>query len=380
METKLSQFDLAIKSMLDSLPTEPSMVKIGIKDEREQLFTVIKREEKVYLVLPKNMHELADSHLMQSMVGAMKVNKHIPLQGSIDLPIASVIPVKENNGMFFLGFVSVAVRKQTGTLDEKTSKWSKGVRCAQLTRINNEIKNTTHLKEIKMNVQTAVTKYYAKFQKDTWSIRSRIGSYLASTLKSVEITELKSYLKGKEYIVSKIIKNKFPWENGGLFYEEEIKFVSNSITKIKSSYNNFVNQLDKPDDDFVRNFWNLYNKAIEPLGVYIKFYQTKAAERAKILFPPNKSKNKNWLKMSLKDKLRIIETDKLIDLFAPWNTILEFTQVSVNRESIKKIDIKTTDLLSEILESDTKTRLAESGLLPLFLSFLDENLREHVET
>jgi hypothetical protein len=372
-----SQFDTAVELLKAKIPTTPDKVVVGAKEEKGVNFSTFSGEGmRKYIVLPKNLHEMTNSHLMQAVMGSIQILDLAPIQGTTDMSIDSLIPSKENKGIFILGFVSVCLAGITGRMNTSGSRWGKGVKCAQLTRIHQVNKNSPHLHQNKVSLPTFMDKHYKRFQKADWAVRSRICSLIMQSLNIVKITDIETYVRSKDYIVQNVIKSTFSWENGGLYTEEEIAFVKDEVSNAKIGYENFILSLEKPVSDLAINFWSIYKKTMQPLETYITFYSTKSAERAKILFPPGKAKNKSWQQTSLKDKLRSIDTDKLLDLFAPWNTFRTFSQVSITRDYIlSNYKSATADnLVSIISDKGTRDRLLGSGLIPLFLSLLEENL------
>lgn len=140
------------------------------------------------------------------------------------------------------------------------------------------------------------------FTQAYWGLRGSIASLFKSVNTST-VTDLHTFIKPKSELM-KVIKNKFAYQNGGLFRPEEIAYFDVRYHNEKTRLDEFVALLDQPTEDLARDFQALYSRVRAGIARADHEVQSVATQRARLCFPSgNKPKDKKFAKLSLTEKI-----------------------------------------------------------------------------
>jgi hypothetical protein len=258
------------------------------------------------VTVPKNIEVFSESLMMMSLLKIFEIKKWQPVLSSKELPKA-VLETKE--GAFFAGFVSGALRSETGPINDGTSKYAKGVKAFQTYSVEKAYGKARHLKTGGMTKVTERLSVMKGFSQEYWGLRGSIVT-LFKSLPPAKVTNLETYLLSKPELM-KNIKTKLHYENGGCFRPEELSFLSAKYTDAKSALTGFISQLDNPTEDLALRFDQLYAPVKTKVDAADNEIKANLASRARILFPQDKKKSTiTWAKLPLVEKLLSLSEDK----------------------------------------------------------------------
>lgn len=285
-----------------------------VKDDdwKDSLFILRKEGDTEMITFPKNVESFADNLLMISLVRVAVLNKWTIQLSTKELD-TKVFDSAEN--AFFAGFVGAACQGKTGAYQKGTTRFSKGIAAFQTFSVESELGKVTWLRTGGLDNLLARLSGMKGFTKDYWSLRGTIAA-IFRLIKPVTVTDLKTYFLPKSEVM-KHIKTKLPYNNGGIFRSEEIAYLSAGYSSTESDLNDFLMKLDKPTEEFVKNFSKEYAPIKTKIEAAERTIKLIAVSRSKVLFPEGKKKGTTkFKKLPLEDKIDIVKEDK-VQLFEP---------------------------------------------------------------
>jgi len=232
----------------------------------------------------------------------------IPVLSESDLP-SGVLETKE--GAFFAGFVAASLRKETGPMETGTTKYSKGFKSYQTFCVEKAYSKSVHLRTGGMDKITERLSNMKGFTKDYWGLRGAIMS-LFKSIKPIKVTDLQTYMKSKNEI-SKSIKTKMPFRNGGVFRVEEIAYLDSIYTKSTEELEQFLATLNEPSEELAKNFEAYYTRVRVSVNRVESEVKPIMAARSRILFPDSKKKKDiKWRDQPLIEKLATLDEKHLV--------------------------------------------------------------------
>jgi len=298
----------AIRQILQSFPVTEEMARnVSNTNWNESLFVSQKVNNQTMVTVPKNIEDFRESTMMMSILKIFEIKGWIPSLSGKELP-KSVIETKE--GAFFAGFVSGAIRKNTGKLEQGTSKYSRGIRAFQTYCVERKYGKARHLRLGGLDSLNKRLSEMKGFTTQWWGLRSTITA-LFKSLEPVEVSDLETYVRSKEELL-KTIKTRLACENGGCFRPEELRYLQERYIQAKETLNVFLARISRPDKELAEHFDELYAPVKTKVEAADNEIKANLASRARILFPnDNKKKSQQWAKKTLAEKLYDLSEDKL---------------------------------------------------------------------
>jgi hypothetical protein len=273
----------------------------------DSLFVSHKEGDNTFVTVPKNIEDFRQSTMMMALLKIFEIKMWIPSLSTKELPVA-VIETKE--GSYFAGFVSGALRQQTGPLETGTSKYNRGVRAFQTHCVEQKHGKSRHLKTGGLDSLNKRLSDMKGFTTTWWGLRSTITA-LFKSIPCIEVTDLRTYVRSKEELL-KTIKTRLHSENGGCYRPEELRFLSARYNSAKVNLNRFIARIERPDEELAQHFDELYAPVKTEVDAADNEIKANLAARARILFPnDNKKKSQQWAKKTLAEKLSDLSEDKL---------------------------------------------------------------------
>jgi hypothetical protein len=284
------------------------MAARGINESEwtDSLF-VVKQDGPVNKVtVPKNIEAFSESLIMMSLLKIFEIKQWQPVLSTKELPKA-VLETKE--GAFFAGFVSGALRSETGPINDGTSKYAKGVKAYQTYSVEKAFGKARHLKTGGMTRVTERLSVMKGFSQEYWGLRGSIVT-LFKSLPPAKVTNLETYMLSKSELM-KNIKTKLHYENGGCYRSEELAFLSIKYFIAKSALTGFISRLDNPTEDLAKRFDQEYAPVKALVDTADNEIKANLASRARVLFPQDKKKSTiTWAKLPLTEKLLTLSEEK----------------------------------------------------------------------
>jgi hypothetical protein len=297
----------AVKQLIQKFPVT-EMAARGINDSEwtDSLFVVKQDGNTQKVTVPKNIEVFTDSLIMMSLLKIFEIKQWQPVLSSKELPKA-VLETKE--GAFFAGFVSGALRKETGPINDGTSKYAKGVKAYQTYSVEKAYGKARHLKTGGMTKITERLSVMKGFSQEYWGLRGSIVT-LFKSLAPATVTHLETYMLSKSELM-KNIKTKLHYQNGGCYRPEELSFLATKYTVAQNALSSFIATLDNPTEDLAKRFDQLYSPVKTLVDTADNEIKANLASRARILFPQDKKKSTiAWVKLPLVEKLLSLSEDK----------------------------------------------------------------------
>jgi hypothetical protein len=261
------------------------------------------------ITVPHNIEDFRESTMMMAILKINELKNCVPSLSSKELPKA-VIETKE--GAFFAGFVSAATRRNTGPLEQGSSKYARGIRAFQTYCVEQKYGKARHLRTGGLDSLNKRLSEMKGFTTQWWGLRSTITAMFKS-LKPIPVSDLETYVRSKEELL-KTIKTRLACENGGCYRAEELRYLSARFSRAKEALNAFTARLTRPDEELALQFDELYSPVKTMVEAADNEIKANLAARARILFPnDNKKKTQMWAKKTLNEKLHDLSEDKLAE-------------------------------------------------------------------
>jgi hypothetical protein len=297
----------AVKQLIQKFPiTEMAARGINESEWTDSLFVVKQDGNTNKITVPKNIETFSESLMMMSLLKIFEIKKWQPVLSTKELPKA-VLETKE--GAFFAGFVSGALREETGELNDGTSKYAKGVKAFQTYSVEKAYGKAKHLRTGGMAKVTERLSVMKGFSQAYWGLRGSIVT-LFKSLPPAKVTNLETYVLSKSELL-KNIKTRLHYENGGCYRPEELAFMATKYQVARNALTGFIASLDHPTEDLAKRFDQLYAPVKTLVDAADNEIKANLASRARILFPPEKKKATiAWAKKPLVEKLLDLSEDK----------------------------------------------------------------------
>jgi hypothetical protein len=270
------------------------------------------------------------------------LNKWVIQKSSKELPV-SVFDSAE--GPFFAGYIAAALQERTGPYTKGTTRFSKGYASFQTFSVEKAYGKAFWLRTGGQENLMQRLSSMKGFTKDYWGLRGTIAALLKS-IKPIKVSDINTYFLPKSEIV-KHIRTKLPFENGGLFRTEEISYLSERYSTVKTMITKFMVMIDNPTEDFIEHFLEAYTPlktAFESVDREIKLL---AVNRSKELFPQGKKKGLLKFKaLSLDEKIESLNEEKQ-RMFVPESL------PGIKRTKDSEEEIGTPDWYNEVYEASS---------------------------
>jgi hypothetical protein len=376
LDSSLSSDYTTLRSMLDKFPKNSHESK-GIKEEKwsEKLFSLHTVEGRTYLPIPKNYKDFDGNLLFLSILKIAEQSGYVLCTSTVELKTAVL---KSEKNMFFAGYVAKSYDLNVGPRIKASNVYERGMLCAQTEAVHALIEGRkSHLKGTTHSCGKILADMEG-FTQSWWSLRGAIAN-LFKTLpkpKTILDKDLITYLLPQSEIIGKIVKKRLPFENGGVYRQEEIIYLRVYYSQQLEELQRVHNLVKRPTADFVMKFWKVNDR----LGLAYKKIENDLggiyAARARFLFRSG-SKRKNdikWAQMSLTDKLSKMNEDEFIDHFSPKN-LPGFKDLGSQGSNLdlKEYCKRRYDLRSDDLSYELQLNVVMSYHLHLDLLHVGEN-------
>jgi hypothetical protein len=322
-----------VRQILQSFPTTEEMARnVSGTQWNETIFVSHQDNDKTFVTVPRNIEDYRTSTMMMAILKIFELKNWIPALSTKDLPVA-VLETKE--GSYFAGFVSAATRKETGRLEQGTSKYTRGIRAFQTYCVEQKYGKARHLKTGGLDSLNKRLSEMKGFTTQWWGLRSTITA-LFKSLKPIKVSDLETYVRSKEELL-KTVKTRLACENGGCYRPEELRYLADRFKTVKGTLSVFLARIERPNEELAEHFDELYAPVKTLVDAADSEIKANLASRARILFPnDNKKKTQQWAKKTLAEKLLDLSEDKLAEFMPETLPGIQALPVSVEGNSQQK--------------------------------------------
>jgi hypothetical protein len=304
--------------MVDKFPQTAQAAR-GIKetDWQSRLFVLHEMDSQTWLPVPRNLADFSENLLMITILKiATSLGWSIHMS-EVDLP-SSVL--KTDKGMYFAGYTSMALSKETGHRIKPSNLYEKGqLRCQTDAVIESVGTRNTHIRKVEHSPGKILSEM-AGFTRKWWGLRGVLSTLFAS-LPKPKATNIASYMLVGGELIGKVVRNKLPYSNGGIYRTAELAYFDKKYANTKKKLEEIQTSSKAPTEDFARSFWDKIDSLAGECKDIEKALGGIFAARARVLFRGNSKKKSDikWNQLPLDDKLSSLSVQDYTRLFTPIN-------------------------------------------------------------
>jgi hypothetical protein len=225
--------------------------------------------------------------------------------------------------MYLAGFVAMSLRDEVPKRQKATNHYERG----ELSRATEAViasvgQRNSHIRRCEHNVGKLLAEMPG-FSREYWGLRGAITNIL-KRLPTPKVSKdiLCSYMLSGGELIGKVIRSKLPWQNGGIYRQSEIEYLSKYYQSIVTRYDDVVKSCKNPDSEFAAHFWEIIDNLTSEVKKVENRLSPLFAKRARVIFRNPNSKKKTdilWNRSSLDDKLRELSTEQFTAMYRPTN-------------------------------------------------------------
>jgi hypothetical protein len=305
--------------LVAKFPTSAESAR-GIKETnwQERLFVPHVEGDTTYVPLPLNLNDFDENIVMISLIKAIEFLGYTPVEGNARLPTTVF---KTDKGMYLAGFISMSISDTCPKRTKATNHYERGSLAAATDAVIAKVgSRNAHIRRCEHNVGKLLAEMPG-FSREYWSLRGAISNILKRLPKPfVSKDIIPSYMLTGGELIGKVVRSKLPWQNGGIYRQSEIEYLSRYYQSIVAKYDEIVALCKNPTGEFAEHFWEMIDSFTENVKKVERRISPLFAKRARIIFRNPSSKKKQdiqWNRLSLDDKLHELAPDQFTLLYGP---------------------------------------------------------------
>jgi hypothetical protein len=337
----------SVRRMMEKFPvTEIGAKDIKVSDWNKSVFKTKQDNDVIYITIPKNAESHADNLFFITLLKICSIKRWVPVQSETEVPPAVL---ETNDAQWFAGYVAAASSNEVADRETGSSKWSKGYQEYQLHCLSAmpSMKTVNHMRQGGVETATRKLSGMKGFTKEWWGLRGSVATMLkALPIRKIRSDSLVTYMRSKEDILRNVIKQKMPFQNGGIFRKEEISYLGERYKSTTEKVTEFIGLLNEPDDDLARTFTERYSKIRSEIKSIESQVGPIVAERARILFPEKGKKTTQlWASKPIDEKIASSRLEEKQRYFSPES--LPGISKSTSSEEVRTMEDVQTAYLSD---------------------------------
>jgi hypothetical protein len=324
--------------MLNKFPSTASAAK-GIKETHwsHRLFVPHQEAKDTFVPLPKNLADFADNLLMITILKSIELCGYHCVISETELK-SDVL--KSDKSMYLAGYIACKESGTVGTRKKATNLYERGYLYCQTEAVLATVGGrNAHIRKCEHSVGKILSEMTG-FTRENWGIRGALGSLFSAVPKpKVPEASIVSYMLKSGELIGKVVRNKLPYSNGGVYRKEELAYFDEKYGAVKAEMERFHTLLKNPNKDLPGLFWNSVDHLAQECKAIEKALGPVFTKRARILFRNNSKKKSDikWNQLSLDDKITQIDENQFQQLFSPLD-LPGFSAVAASTDEVAPTD------------------------------------------